>query len=266
MAITDVAQFLDRLSTPFRYLTPSKNVASASGLLQSTWTRNYTAGSTPSTAAALDNTTTGSLDPLSRGPAPAGAAYLAQAKYIPQVAYGQTYILCDRLSHQGGLSGTNTTANLTTNLPTSALTRYTDGVGVMAAIEIYTNIGGTVSSISCTYTDTADSDQTSPARTLGGSGNQLNTNFLPIPLVPGGVGVKAIKDSTLNATTGTAGNFGYTLFKPLCMMQFMAHDDFTWRWPSTAGQLPEIADDACLFLLATTSNTIDAQIFTLIEV
>ena len=127
-------------------------------------------------------------------------------------------IVYDRLVHTGGLSGTTTTAQ-TTNLPTSALTRYTTGVGVEPWLEIYTQIGATGTTVSCSYTDDGGTaGNTSPSATFGNTGFREAQRILPLPLAVGDRGVRAVASVTVLATTGTPGAFGVTLAYPLAVI------------------------------------------------
>jgi hypothetical protein len=162
-------------------------------------------------------------------------------------------MLCDRLSHQGGLDGTVTTAQ-TTNLPTAALTRGdTTGKGVFAGLEIYTQIGTTGTTFLVTYTNQAGTgSQVSPLVTLGNTGFREANRFIPIPLASGDNGFRSVENVDLTATTGTAGAFGITLYRPLFPI-FVAQQGGEEQLIDgllSVAFLPEIPDDACLFLLA----------------
>lgn len=175
----------------------------------------------PTTAVALSRANETAINAAWRG-APNAAMRIISAR-SPGIGtsglIGQgAYLLVDRLSHQGGLSGTTTTAQ-TTNLPTAALTRYTDGVGVMAALTIYTDVGTTAVSPTISYTNQAGtSGQTSGSFQFGGTGwDDAGRTFI-VPLAVGDTGVRAVASVTLGVSTGTAGAFGVTLFKPLAMI------------------------------------------------
>lgn len=162
----------------------------------------------PTTAAALGAASTGAWVKPVGGSGDQIIVGLSQVRY----AYAWGGVLIDRLSHQGGLSGTVTTAQ-TTNLPTAALTRYTSGVGVYAALEVYTAVGATDALWTVSYTNQAGTAGRTAswlmADTPGGN------SFHPIPLVGSDTGVRSVESVTLTPSTGTAGNFGVTLFKPL---------------------------------------------------
>jgi hypothetical protein len=75
----------------------------------------------------------------------------------------------------------------------------------MIWLEIYTLIGTTATTVTCSYTNQAGtSGRTTPAMTFGGTG---------LPLQQGDTGVRSVQSVTVLATTGTAGAFGVVLAK-----------------------------------------------------
>lgn len=249
MAYSNFADYKASIDEPQQILfTGNSSSATVTARLHDFWAGNMpVAGAQPSTAAATTSASTGAV-PFTNGGANRLTLNSAFIGGNPGV-----FILCDRLSHQGGLSGTVTTAQ-TTNLPTAALTRYTDGVGVMMGLTQYVTIGATGASVQASYTNSSGtSGRTTPLCTFGGSGFREAGRLILLPLASGDVGVRAVASVTVSATTGTAGNFGVTLFKPLAMFNVafpLPNDtsDITTR--NFYGGLPEIPDNACLFWLA----------------
>jgi hypothetical protein len=187
------------------------------------WPTNFTGPqgtpSTPSTAVAPDNT-----NALAVVPSPSAADQWLAACEIGignanrRITGGM--VLCDVLSVQGGLSGTvaSPTAQ-STNLPTAALTRYTDGDGVMMGLAIYGAVGGTATTATVSYTDGVNgAGRTSTDIVFGGS--NANTQGMVLILIPqaGDRNPVSVESVTLAATTGTAGNFGVVLFKPIAFL------------------------------------------------
>jgi hypothetical protein len=160
-------------------------------------------------------------------------------------------MLIDRLSHQGGLSGTVTGAQ-TTNLPTAALTRYTSGVGVFIGIQIYTTIGATATTLVCSYTNQAGtSGKISQPITFGGSNRQNAGLFFLVPLQDGDTGVQSVQSVTLAASTLTAGAFGVVLFKPLMLLPPINRELMSGFFVEglNAGKLIEVVPNACLSMI-----------------
>lgn len=202
---------------------------------------------TPTTAAACNASTTGALFQQPKLPDTLTAQYwLAQCELMA-ASNGSAGVFFDRLSHQGGLSGTVTTAQ-TTNLPTAALTRYTDGKGVCIGIQIYTSIGATNTTLTCSYTNQAGTaGSTSKAISIGGTGRSNGGTLLLVPLQDGDTGVRSVESVTLAATTGTAGAFGVVLLKPLWLQPLSRAQDLpSYVNGLMAGKMIEIEPNACL--------------------
>jgi len=209
----------------------------------------------PTTAAACSASTTGALI---RSPAGSGDQIVV-AGYTQPAGNVQSAWLIDRLSHQGGLSGTTTTTQ-TTNLPTAALTRYTSGVGVFAALEFYTAVGATDAVWTVVYTNQAGTGSRSVSFIMGQTPSA--NGFIIIPLQGTDSGVRSVESVTLTPSTGTAGNFGVTLFKPLC---FIPGTPSRITRPLDIFSLPgwntPIDDSACLqWLLHGGSSSLTQQV------
>jgi hypothetical protein len=100
------------------------------------------------------------------------------------------------------------------------------------------------------------SGRISTATTLGGGFYREVGILIPIPLQGADKGIRSIESVTLAATTGTVGNFGVCLYKPLAMISL---ESATGAMPldsvSTGciiGSLAEIHPDACLTVSAIT--------------
>lgn len=198
-----------------------------------------------STWANLDNTTAGGLKQTD--PGGGRQKWLIQAWTTGLV--GGTLILYDRLGHNGTLSGTTTTAQTFTGTPT----RYTDGVGNIAWIEIYSTIGTTSTTVTMSYTDVGDSipgGSTSPAVVIGNTGFREATRCIMLPVASGDTGIKSIANIDLLASTTTAGAIGVVLAHPLAYIGIGAAGGAGWR-DFTTGMpgIPEIMTAACLALL-----------------
>ena len=159
--------------------------------------------------------------------------------------------LADFLVQSGGMSGTVTTEQ-TTGLPTVALSRYTNGDGVMAALIVYTSLGSTATTATLNYTNQSGSagrtsqpivvPASAPARVI-----------LVFCLQDGDTGVRSVEGLTLAGSTGTAGNFGVLLFKPIAMLGGTCAEGID-RAPTremllSGGAIAEILQGACLSAL-----------------
>jgi len=196
----------------------------------------------------------------SMGPIPAvasGSLQLLGARLNSSGISGIAMILVDLLNISAGMSGTVTTAQ-TTNLPTIALTRHTTGEGVMAALFIESAVGATSTTFTVSYTNQAGTPgRTSTATTIGGTNFRETGAYILIPLEAGDTGVRSVESVTLAGTTGTAGSFGISLFKPLAILPM---ESFTGVAPidmvstgGVIGQFAEINPNACLSIITITN-------------
>lgn len=251
-AFTDLDDYKASLRNPTEMDCDVRSTfTTQAGRLFSLWTAggNETGtGVAPTTAVVPSRTLAGSAGQGN----PASGKELFMPRLDMNRVNGGSLILCDRLSHQGGLNGTSATAQ-TTNLPTAALTRYTDGVGVHAALEIYTQVGTTAVNATVSYTNqSGTSGRTSINATFGSTNYRNNGRFITLLPASGDYGFRAVASVTLSATTGTAGNFGVTLYKPLIFFPTPQYPNQNYVYDAITnlgGQLPKILTDACLFWL-----------------
>lgn len=216
-----------------------------SGRWHSTWTWDGipSGGSAPGSGSIPTNATAGAL--VQTDPGGGRTKYLVGGGGFCNVA--GAFILYDRLYHHSGFSGTSTSAQ---NATAAALTRNTGGVGNQIWIEIYTAIGATATTVTATYTNQAGtSGQTTVSRTIGGSGLSEAAKILQLPLASGDTGVRSVQSVTLAASTGTAGNFGVTIARPLAFFAIPTNGVGVWQSFMDGMQMPSIDTGACLNLL-----------------
>lgn len=169
---------------------------------------------------------------------------------------GTSLMLIDLLNISGGLNATLTSGSV--NTPT--LTRYTNGEGVMAAAIIWSNIGTTITVIQPTYTDAGSNSRQTSQTTFGGTGFRESGSVIPLPQANNDTsrGFLSVQTSILGASTGTAGNYGIMMYKPLAMISLdSVAGGYTFDAVSSGGvigSLCEIHPDACLTLLFVQSN------------
>lgn len=227
--------------------------APISGRLHSMWVFDGIPGNgaIPTSAAIPDNSTAGGFAQAD----PGGSRQKWLYSFGSFNQFLSTVMLYDRLLHIGGLSGTSTAAQTVQGTtPSPALTRYNTNstcIGNQIMVEIYTQVGNTATTITASYTNQdGTTGRTTVAQTFGGSNNNTQSRAFILPLQSGDTGVQAVKEVTLAATTGTAGNFGVTIIRPLAVSGtptpgVSVFRDFTVGLPG----IPEIKTDACLSLL-----------------
>lgn len=252
MSVSTLKALIQKLASPSQLQPYIKLGQIATGThWNSEWIQggDPVAAATPSTAAIPDRTTVGSLGQLNKG----GTEQRGWLRRFGQGGGGTgvqgAFLIVDRIAHIGGLSGALNTAQ-TVSFP--SLTRFTSGVGVWAAIEIYTAIGASATTATISYSNTVPtSGRTSPAIAVGAASFNNPRTVFPFGYASGDVGVTQVASVTLAASTGTAGSFGITLFKTLGFLPFNNTIAYPHRGTPTdlPGPMPAIPDNACLQVL-----------------
>lgn len=191
------------------------------------------------TAVVPDNTTNGGLKQAD----PGGGRQKWMTSFQNWGSNGQGSIMVyDRLLHISGLSGTVTTAQTVGG----SITRYTGAAAWnnQAWFEIYSPVGGTTTTISMSYTDQDGNSATSPAVAFGGTNHNAQGRAQPFNLASGDTGVRGVTNVTVAATTGTAGDFGVTILRPLIELPILAQGG--GGLVNYIDIIPEIFPDACL--------------------
>jgi hypothetical protein len=257
-ALTDLSDLINRFSggnngTPeniFAFKAGRVGGAAATtpsaGQYTSLWQYDgtYGNGSAPGAAAIPTNSTNGAL-PITN-PGGAREKWLTQV-FATSITPG-ILVLYDRLFHVSSLNGTLTTDQTVQGVtPTPALTRNTGGVGNVAFYEIYSLIGTTSTTLTMTYTNSAGTTGRTSTINIGATNFREATRMRIIPLAAGDKGIQAIDKVSLTATTGTAGDFGITIARPIAYIPIgtaaaPGYRDFTTGLPG----LPKIDTNACL--------------------
>lgn len=189
---------------------------------------------------------------------------LPATNYIDQAAFNNsnaamTIEIHDRLAHMGGLNLTLLTSqNVLMDLATLSVPLSRLGSSnydkVSWWLEVYADGGGTASNatINVTYDDNSTGNLTVIA--VGGT---IRTSRL-IPLIPpvtaNGRFIKAINTVILSASTGGAGNFGFTATVQKCVFPLdLSNRTQVFDWAQTGH--PEIPNDSALQIIVQTSTS-----------
>ena len=201
-----------------------------------------------STCTLCTNNTDGAI-PLS---APGGSRekFLTSLFAVPNS--GGTVLLVDRLVHIRNLSGTSTSAQTVQgSTPNPAITRNDGGAGNLILVEIFTAIGSTAATITANYIDQDGGSSTTQSTAIGGSGNSEVSRAFILPLAAGDTGVRSVTSVTLNVSTGTAGNFGVSIVRPLAVLSMSARGAGCYRdYVTGLPSMPELLGTECLSLLS----------------
>ena len=169
-------------------------------------------------------------------------------------------VLYDRLVHSGGLVG-NVITEQATNLPSAALPRYTDGVGVVPFMEVYTSLGtvATTATIKYTNQDGVPNCISKPV-TVATNVNNGTDSLTPFPLADGDTGCRSVEGFTMAGAAAAAGSIGITLMRRIIALPVDTGsmvERQSYRQTFFAGSIAEIKPGAFLQLttLCSTSGT-----------
>ena len=226
------------------------------------------AGSAPSTNEAPNSSTTGAFEV--GNPTNPDLSYFSKfgvATSASATTNGAAMIhLIDVLAWSAGLSGTST-AEQTTNLPTPSLTRYTGtaSAGNRIALVCWTATGTTAANVTVKYTNQAGTaNRTTPSIAfftgIGSYGLTAPTadQIQFVPFQQDDTGVRSIESVTLSASTGTAGNFGVMIYRPIaqvmCSLEQYIEEDMIINFDA----MLEKPNDSCFTFIVhpMTTNTV----------
>ena len=149
---------------------------------------------------------------------------------VPSITGFSAVLLADILVAAANISATVITAQ---TVNTAALTRSTNGEGVLMTMAVTTALGATASNVTITYTNSAGVTGRSTgaiAMTASAAANRLQPGpggFL-IPLQAGDTGVRSIQTVTFSASM-TAGVLDIYLFQPLVLIPTVGANTFIER-------------------------------------
>lgn len=264
MTITTENALLNALANNSSRLVVDKaSIANAAaGQIFSLWraTGQPAQGAIPTTSAVPTSATTGAFG-FANQTSPA-TSYLAWLSLTAgNSAMGVE--VHDRIAHMGGLV-LNVTTSQTTNLPCDLNTLAPASARLGAAnysdvqwfVEVYTDGGATASNatVNVKYDDGTDANLNVIA--VGGTlraGRMIPlTGF--IPTAQQGKYIRGINSVILSASTGTAGNFGFTCTRQRTQQAMpVLNLPNTWNWAQLG--LPEIPNDSCVFMVMTCGTT-----------
>ncbi len=230
------------------------------GVMCSMWraTGQPAQGGIPTTAAACGNTTVGAIG-FAQQTSPA-TSYIAQIGLVASNA-SMSWEIHDRLAHRGGLSFALTTSQAV-DLDLDLLDIAADRIGdanfgdVKTWLEVYGDGGATASNATINVTFDDDTDGNLNTQAVGGTlriGRMYSMDALRTTGQQG-KNIKRINTVILSASTGTAGNFGFTFTRPRAYCPtFLANQAQTYDWAALG--LPIVPNGSCLQFMVIPSTT-----------
>jgi hypothetical protein len=217
-------------------------------------------GAIPTAAALCTDATTGGVQ-FTQQTAPA-TSYLAQMAVLASNS-AMSWEIHDRLAHCGGLVLNVTTAQ-TTNLPLNleALSVPAERRGdatfgdVQTWLEVYTDGGATASNATINVTFNDNSSGNLNVQAVGGTIRAGHMFSLDALRTTGqqGLNIKRINSVQLSASTGTAGNFGFTFTRPRAYLPtLLANKSEIYDWAQLG--LSGVPNGSCLQFTVVPSTT-----------
>lgn len=272
MPFADIDAFCEAMTDPAREVEVFTNIdyrsgASAIGGWAARWNdlsvQNNTRNGCLSAPGGTPRNPTRTTDGALKHTPPAGGHSL----FLPRLVIGSAstaglWMIYDRLGDVSGFSGAvNTTQTITGGVNDG--TRYTDPEGNLAFIQIWSQIGTTATTFTVSYTNQDGvSGRTSHPALIGGTGYREAGKWLPIPLIAGDTAVLSVESITLAASTGTAGDIGVTIVKPLKTVATGSSGLAGDHGFLTDGVISRVKDDACLCVAqyeSATTGAVNAQ-------
>ena len=263
MAITTLDQLVDALgNNSSRIIIDKASLANqTAGRYCAMWrsTGQPAQGAIPTTSALCTNATTGAIGFVQQT-APA-TSYIGGIDVVGGNS-AQTLEIHDRIAHMGGLVLNVTTAQTVTGLDLNTLAPSADRIGqadfsdLQWWLEVYADGGATAAN--ATINVTYNNGTTGNLNVLAVGGTvRIGNRFALTPLIPTtdqGKFIRGINSVTLSASTGTAGNFGFTCTRPRLYLPLgLANLSNGLDWASA--KLPEVPNGSCLELMVLPSTT-----------
>lgn len=263
MTITSISGIASALgNNSSRIILDKASVASqVAGVYCSMWRATGTPGqgAIPTTAAVPTSATLGAVS-FANQTAPA-TSYLAWL-FANSSNATTTLEIHDRLAHIGGFSLVSITSQAVTGMDLSTLAPSAARIGAANYsdlqwwLEVYAAGGATASN--ATINVTFNDGSTGNLNTLAVGGTIAASRCYGLGALrttaQQGLYIRGINSVILSASTGTAGNFGFTVTRPRTVLPLLAANKTEVADWAQTGQ-PEIANDACLFPMIIGPNT-----------
>ena len=262
MTITTRDQLINALANnSSRIVLDKANLANqVAGRMCSMWrsTGQPAQGAIPTTAAACDNTLLGCVQ-FTQQTAPV-ESYIGQMAVLPSNS-AMSWEIHDRLAHRGGLV-LNVTTSQAVDLDLDLIGISADRIGdsnygdVQTWLEVYSDGGATASNATINVTFDDNTDANVSVQAVGGTiraGHCFSVDALRTGAQQG-KNIKRINTVQLSASTGTAGNFGFTFTRPRAYCPtFLANMSAVFDWAQLG--LPGVPNGSCLQFMVVPSTT-----------
>jgi hypothetical protein len=152
-------------------------------------------------------------------------------------------MIIDRTLHTDSLVS-NTTSSQTINSVTLP-SRAGNGVGLEMGIEIFAQTGVTTYNVNVSYTNSSNVSGRTATTVSAISSNAAIGRFFPLQLQDDDEGVKSVQSASCSVSSGTAGEFGIVLYRPIHQIYVMTGSSSTYQNMFETG-LIQIHEDSCI--------------------
>jgi hypothetical protein len=263
MAITTVDGIVSALANnASRIVLDKASLASqVAGRMCSLWraTGQPAQGAIPTTAALCTNALTGAVG-FAQQTAPA-TSYIGHVAVLAANS-AMSWEIHDRLCHIGGFVLNVTTLQTVTGFSVETLSVPAERIGsadfgdLQCWLEVYADGGATASNATINVTFDDDTSGNLSVQAVGGTiraGNCFSLDALRTGAQQG-KNIKAINSVQLSASTGTAGNFGFTITRPRAYVPtFLANSSQVYDWAQLG--LPGVPNGSCLQFMVVPATT-----------
>jgi hypothetical protein len=217
---------------------------------------------------AIGNPAAGSTPPTGNGAVPTratagahgqpnatGGRYLYLLGLAAQGATVGTLLVYDRLWHNSAFDCNIATLQSIASPPTLPNRPDATGDGVELWGEFYTAPGATGATFTAVYTNEAGTGSRSATYTHPANAESVG-QMVPFILQAGDFGVRTVASLQLSLGTGSVGDFGLVLLRPIAEIDITLVNTPNFRDVVQVG-MPRIYDDACLAaqVFCSTTNT-----------
>lgn len=143
------------------------------------------------------------------------------ARFQAAVAQGGTFLLCDRLWHNSGITITSTSAQTFTGaaqIPARDANGANSGAEVYAGVEVSTATGAGTPTLTLGYTNSAGTASRTATNIVATVASSIAGTFYPIGLQAGDTGIQVANSLTLSATW-TSGTIHVVLYRILARLE-----------------------------------------------
>ncbi len=266
MAITTPSALLSAFNTAQRRsFLKTIGTGEAAGTFSSLWKVGGlpSAGATPSNTSGLNGSipTDATLGAFSfTNPTAPAISNILRFGAVSTIA--MRLIVYDRLWHNSGMSGTQTTVDTTLSTPADLTRPDANGAGTELWHEVYTAVGATVTTLNVRYTNqdgTTLQQATGAFPPLNTSGAPLAGVMGPMTLASGDTGIRKATAYHLTASTTAAGDFGLVIMRRLLEIPISAANIGAVMDFAACG-MPQVYDDSCIAMMVLLSATTAATL------